>query len=167
MNEDHIPFIGKPTSRWHVRSREWTRQPLLVKQLLFATVAAALLLPILYLSHLRHGGELSVVEDATATYPNEPAVDRPQAHEIPAFSHHGGVRPEVDDVIEPDDDASLVTIHVGDPPEEHTPPAQAESPHPVTFALIMWSENSASEGAILLKVRRFQVICTTDLTSDY
>lgn len=158
MSEDHVPFIGKPTSRWHVRAREWTRQPLVVKQMLFATMAAALLLPILYLSHLRHDGELSVVpemEDLAGTYPNEPAVGSSQAHEIPPFDYHGGVRPEVDDVIEPDDDISLVPIHVGDPPEEPTPLVQAESPHPVTFALIMWSENSASEGAILLKVRHF------------
>ena len=156
MPEERIPSSGTSGSRWPVRSRDWTRQPVLVKQLLFVSVAAALLLPLLYLGHLRHDGELLVVpeaEEIVILRPNTPAL----GHDRLPSVHHSGVGPEVDDTIEADFDGSVAKTHPTEPPHEDTVVTPETPLQPLTFALIMWSEHSASEGVILLKVSRSQL----------
>lgn len=163
MSEDRLPFLGKPIPRWRARTRDWSRKPLLVRQLLVVSAVATIALPLLYLGFLRHDETLSVVPESTDAAP-EPfdfsQVVPPPVHNVPTIPHHGGIH------VGDDADASS---HVNDAPHmndnlvsnpadpvkvaEPSETAQVEPPQPITFALIMWSEHSASEGAILMKVR--------------
>lgn len=149
MPEDRIPSsLGTSASRWPVRPKDWARPPTLVKPLLLVSVLVALLIPFLYLGHLRYDEEQLLLVPEVVVRPDFPVA---VAHDGLPFSHHGGIV-EIDDVIEANGDAGPVEP----PPVESLEDATVQTPkvplQPLTFALIMWSEHSASEGAILLKV---------------
>lgn len=150
--------FAKPLTRWYARAHHLGRQPLLVRQLLAVTAATALALSLLYLFHLRPGNALHVVEDERTASATSVFLPDPPSHPVLPIPHHEIAPPHEDEhsypvAHTPQDNAitdsdSDVMLEVDAPPSSPPPPPA----HPVTFALIMFTEDAASEGAILLKV---------------
>lgn len=160
MSEESLPFLIKPVAHWRAHARDWHRRPMLVKQLLLVAAAALVALPLLYMLSDRGDTPLAIPEAYSGspahTFP--PATVSVDAHGyLPSVTaspaqlngdEHAVVQPpHIEDLSMPgDSDASQDAPR----PSQVVAPAASQ---PVTFALIMWSEHSASEGAILLKVR--------------
>lgn len=125
--------------RW---MRDFYRRPLIVKQLAVLSLVAAVVVPYLLFAYWSGA---SVDEEKTPTTFSD-------AHPYWDSASHWDVQhapPPVSHTLEVQ--AVAPTESATPPPEDviHEPSVV----EPITFALIMWSEDSASEGAILVKVR--------------
>lgn len=170
------PFLPSPSSRlpsWRSKAQSFSRRSPLVRHILLFAVVVALGVPVwLFTYHDPH-------ESATTT-PNHSNVvqippDRPKpplpfqldnadivpnpAHHIP--SHHGHKVPsqfKQDKLESPTEPPSNAVQDTSTPV-----PAVREL---VTFALIMWSEGSAQEGVLLIKVCSSLTSCNVFNVSD-
>lgn len=118
---------------WRSKARDISRRPLLVKQL--AVFAAVIFMGgLLWLYKSRTYDEID-----TIMYTSQDALA--EASLLPSGKHHSYPG------------HSLVE------PQAHAPSQEiglAKSVEPIVFALIMWAEESAAEGALLIKVRELQ-----------
>lgn len=134
------PFIPS----WRTKAREFNRRPLLLKQLTFLGLIILIALPLRYFAF---NGESSV------PYPETIGVDSPPPP--PAIGHHN-------DVVfhdHPPQPPVVIPAHPNYPPlpQDKSSPEPStrivtSTPDPMVFSLIIWGEDSAAEGAILLKV---------------
>ena len=133
---------------------------MLVKQLMLFCAAALIALPLLNMWSNRSDEAVLLVPEAHEVAPTDgdgtpviPAVILPSIKHAHApslgdeYALSNAVHPShIEDLSIPEDSDAPLAVKE---PSISTPAAYSQ---PVTFALIMWSEDSASEGAILLKV---------------
>ena len=169
VNEDRAPFLpGPPISRgWRAHAKDFNRRPLFVKQLVILATFIIIALPLWHFTFRDDVSQYSAALDNdeavvlappghshAATKTEVPGVSSLIGH-APATQTHPAVdahplehlQDSHDDGPAPDSDV------LEDAPSRAAPHELAKPPETVAFALIMWSEDSASEGAILLKVR--------------
>jgi hypothetical protein len=146
----HRPQQNLP--RWRSHAKDISRRPLLVKQLTFLAILFALALPLWLYTHAHASITQYAVEPPDGVSPDV-ALD---VHNI--IPHHGHNSPghhanrpiypgQSSAQVEPQ--APSVETIAASPP----PPASQTPFDPITFAFIMWEESSATEGALLIKVR--------------
>lgn len=132
---------------WRSKAADLHRRSSLLKRVAFLAVFLAFALPIWMLTS--HSQE--VADEAIERPLSPPAAVHEQWS--PAAHRHPATKPQVAngavEVPTVHDDSGLVkeTLHVEEPRTQ-----------PVTFSLIMWSRDSASEGVILVKVRLVLVL---------
>ena len=143
---DMVPFLhidsSPPQTPWRTKAREFQRRSSLVKRVAFLAILCAFAISIWLITY--HGQEEVLdVED-------RPPAPSPAVHaQRPQNPHHHAVpKPQTSSDAAPADVA-------------HESQAEVE---PVTFSLLIWSEDSASEGVILIKVMLYlyAIIAATD-----
>lgn len=145
---DTSPFLDHPPpSPWRTRAKDWRRRPLLTRQVAFVGILLVLAIPLWWLSapyRQDHSRTADVPEyndyhlnpTPSAPWSDPPAVAQSSAIDAvpPVIFNKGTKRPHK-------------TVPVPSVPDVVVP-----APDPPTFSLIMWSVDSAAEGAVLMKV---------------
>lgn len=134
-----FPTPSSMPRRW---MRDFYRRPLIVKQLAVLSLVFAVVVPYLLFAYWSGGGhdEQKTPARVNDAHPYWDSASRWDVQPVPPpVSRTHGVQ------------TGAPTASVAPHEEVVHKPSVAE---PITFALIMWSEDSASEGAILVKVRR-------------
>ena len=137
-----VPFLvvdtsSPPATPWRTKARDLQRRPALLKRVAAIAILLAFAVPVWMLTHASHEQQALVPQE-------RPAAPSPAAHDPwPPSPHHHAGKPQASSVDVPavHDDSGLA--------EESAGPAEDR----VVFSLLIWSEGSASEGVVLIKVR--------------
>lgn len=147
---DDSPFLDHPpVSPWRARIKEFRRRPLLTKQIACLAIVFAIAMPI-WLFMFR-GQERAYTSNALED-PHYPATTIHWAK--PEITPPASASPSFVEYIEsskvPTRPHNSIPSPIPIPVMNNTLDA---IPDPPTFSFIMFSEDSASEGAVLMKVR--------------
>lgn len=136
--------------RWRSHAKDFSRRPQLVKQITYLAIVLAFILPLFYFSHIRAGvSETSILEPEAQSPPL--ALD---VHNVIPQHGHGSPGHHVNRPAIP----APSPIQEGTQLSSASPPTSLQAaPDIPTFAFIMWEEDSAKEGALLIKVRYIQI----------
>lgn len=144
---DSSPILGDPApAPWLARAKDMRRRPLQFRQIVVALAAVVSVL-LLATYHLRDSAPAAQSLDIPSPLADSPPADHDVSYR-PAFDDAHARIPHGHHNI-----PSKSTTTLPSEPEPSTLAASLPAPDPVTFALIMFSEGSAAEGAVLIKVR--------------
>lgn len=132
---DAVPFLhidSPPQTPWRTKAKDFQRRSSFVKRIALLAILLAFAVPIWFLTYRG--------QEDVADVQNRPTAPSPAVHaQWPQTPHRHPVVPKPQASSDTDTaDGSL---------------SPAPAVEPVTFSLLMWSENSAQEGVILIKVR--------------
>lgn len=140
---DSSPILGDPApAPWLARAKDMRRRPLQFRQIVLALAAVVSVL-LLATYHLRDSTPAAQSLDIPSPLADHDVSYRPAFDDAHARIPHGHHIPSKPTTTQPE--PSTATL------QELA--ASLPAPDPVTFALIMFSEGSAAEGAVLIKVR--------------
>lgn len=134
---------------WRTKAREFNRRPTLIKQLVFLSVLVLIVLP---LRHFAFHGEDNVPfnnQEPFSVIDTPPPPLPPPVHKQNSNVLHHPPQPSTAISADTDLPPSLADKTSLDLSKQIT----SISPDPMVFSLIIWGQDSAAEGAILLKVR--------------
>ncbi|KAI0086679.1 hypothetical protein BDY19DRAFT_894430 [Irpex rosettiformis] len=130
--------------RWRSHAKDFSRRPLLVKQVTYLAIVLAFILPLWYFHHLRRDGSVAQI---IAEQPPEDLVALDVHNIIPHYGHnspgHHANKPAVSALPSIQEDAQTS-------PAPPLTSSQVTS-DPITFAFVIWEPSSAIEGALLIK----------------
>lgn len=136
---DSSPILGDPApAPWLARAKDMRRRPLQFRQIVVALAAVVSVL-LFATYHLRDSAPAAQSLDIPSPLADHDVSYRPAFDDAHARIPHGHHIPSKPTTTQPEPEPSLA--------------ASLPAPDPVTFALIMFSEGSAAEGAVLIKVR--------------
>ena len=142
---DSLHRVPSNLPRWRPYAKDFSRRPLLVKQVTYLAIVLAFTLPLWYFHHIRSDNSTSQI--ITEQPPEDFSLDVHNV--IPHYGHnspgHHANKPVVPAPSLVEDDIQTSPI-----PSSVTNLASSD---PVTFAFVMWEPSSAVEGALLIKVR--------------
>ena len=140
-----------PLSPWRTRAKEHTRRSAMVRRVIMIAASLAFAVPLLLLLHY-------VREDHTYTASISPDILQP--HSSSSSIHHLNLTAESTSSLLPASPSPSPSSSTAPPPVQttHSLSSNSTSIDPVVFSLIMWSTDSAKEGAILVKVSSDYVI---------
>lgn len=146
------PFLGSPpVTPWRTKADFHRRSPF-VKRIACLAIIFAFAVPLWMLTHRTHDS-LYVSDQPVAPAPVVHAQRPPAPHRHPVPNRPAS---PVNLPAVHDDSGLAVDVPHVDTPKETPKVTGVQKPseeEPVTFSLIMWSRDSATEGVILIKVR--------------
>ena len=147
-DNDHVYANAPSSPLWKASRRDVRRRPLHFRQAAFVVASVIFTVSLFFFYQTRDNAHAVQVQGLDIpTSPEEPFHPRPAfdySHQ--RIPHHAHIP-----------DISTITTTASEPEATPVPSYNASlaqsSYDPVTFSLIMFSEDSAAEGAILMKVR--------------
>ena len=132
--------------RWRSHAKDFSRRPLLVKQVTYLAIVLIIILPLWYFNRIRADSFATQITIEHPTEDSSPPLALDVHNVIPHYGHNS-----------PGHHANQPAIPVPPPLQEEPQPSSTPSPSVPeipTFAFIMWETSSAKEGALLIKVRQ-------------
>lgn len=153
------PF--EPASRWRGRIKDFNRQPLRFKQMVFLCIFFTIALPAWFYGFRGGSYTPQSYSDAKNGWgplsPNHHRLLPPPGHQSQPSTSTGDAAPShvpSQDHRPPEVvDKNISLDYDGHPAETNHTEELERVVDPMTFALIIWGEDTAAEGAILLKVQ--------------
>lgn len=129
-----------PPSPWRTRAEQFRHRPVRLRQAALVLAGLAFICTFALLSRQSHA-DYDVVDDHHKYQPSAPHLQDGHEHRV----HHGAGRPPQIVEDHPFSESDLEDTRVD---------TVAPATQPIVFSLIMFSEDSAVEGAVLMKVCR-------------
>ncbi|KAJ8482166.1 hypothetical protein ONZ51_g5532 [Trametes cubensis] len=143
--QDASPIVpDSPPSPWRSRANVLRRRPLQFRQIAFIVATLTISFSLLAFYHFRDSPSATLQIDFPSPLDSDPISYRPSFDSTHGRIPHGHHAPAQSS------STSLAASHSA-PSDLPSSSLSVSKPDPVTFSLIMFSEGSAAEGAVLIK----------------